>query len=76
MKLIFSKNNTNDIHVQLQRGSIIENFTYLEMINQLLVDNNFRDIDFGNLSETEKAKINSMLEKISDVFKEEDETLN
>jgi hypothetical protein len=76
MKLIFSKNSSNEINVQLQKGTIIENFTYIEMINQLLVDNNFSEVDFGNLSETEKAKINSMLEKITDVFKEEEETVN
>lgn len=76
MKLIFSKNSSNEINVQLQKGTIIENFTYIEMINQLLVDNNFNDVDFGNLSETEKAKINSMLEKITDVFEEEEETVN
>ena len=76
MKLIFSKNRSNEINVQLQKGTIIENFTYIEMINQLLVNNNFSDVNFGNLSETEKAKINSMLEKINDVFKEEEETVN
>jgi hypothetical protein len=76
MKLIFSKNSSNEIHVQLQKGTIIENFTYIEMINQLLVDNNFRDIDFGNLSEIEKTKISSMLDKITDVFNEEEGTEN
>ena len=76
MKLIFSKNSTNEVNVQLQKGTIIENFTYIEMINQLLVDNNFKDVHFGNLSETEKSKINSMFEKITDVFKEEEETIN
>jgi hypothetical protein len=69
MKLIFSKNANNEIDVKLQKGTIPEDFSYTEMISQLLTDNTFDDTDFGNLSPEEQAKINSMLEKITDVFK-------
>lgn len=72
MKLLFIKDDNNEIDVKLQKGTIIEDFTYPEMISQLLVDNNFRDTDFGNLTEEEQNKINSMLTKITDIFKEEE----
>ena len=72
MKLIFSKNANNEIDVKLQKGTITEDFSYTEMISQLLIDNKFDDTDFGNLSPEEQAKINSMLEKINDIFKDDD----
>lgn len=71
MKLLFSKDSNNEIAVKLQNGTVIENFTYIEMIRQLLIKNEFVDTDFGNLSETEINKIQSMLEKITEVFVEE-----
>jgi hypothetical protein len=72
MKLIFTKDENNEIDVKLQKGLIIEDFTYPEMIGQLLVDNNFSDTDFGDLTEEEQNKINAMLTKITDIFKEEE----
>jgi len=72
MKLLFTKDTNNEIDVKLQKGTIVDDFTYTEMINQLLVDNSFRDTDFGNLSEDEQSKLNAMLVKISDVFKEDE----
>lgn len=72
MKLIFTKDVNNEIDVKLQKGLIIEDFTYPEMISQLLVDNNFSDTDFGNLTKEEQNKINAMLSKITDIFKEEE----
>lgn len=72
MKLIFSKNVNNEIDVKLQKGTIPEDFSYTEMINQLLIDNKFDDTDFGNLSPEEQAKINSMLEKITDIFRDDE----
>jgi hypothetical protein len=70
MKLLFSKDSNNEIAVKLQNGTVIEDFTYIEMIRQLLGKNEFNDTDFGNLSETEKDKIRLMLGKISEVFVE------
>lgn len=72
MKLIFSKNANNEIDVKLQKGTIVEDFSYIEMINQLLIENKFEDTDFGNLTVEEQTKVNSMLDKIKDVFKEEE----
>jgi hypothetical protein len=72
MKLLFSKDSNNEITVKLQNGTVIEDFTYIEMIRQLLINNEFVDTDFGSLSETEINKIKSMLGKIKEVFVEEE----
>ena len=72
MKLIFSKNDNNEIDVKIQKGTIVENFTYTEMVRQLITENNFEETDFGNLSVEEEGKIKSMLNKVSDVFKDEE----
>ena len=72
MKLLFTKDTDNEINVQLQKGTVIEDFSYTEMISQLLVHNVFEDTDFTNLSEEEQAKIQTMLDKISSVFQEEE----
>jgi hypothetical protein len=72
MKLIFTKDANNEINVQLQKGTVIEDFSYTEMVSQLLTQNVFDDTDFTNLSDDEQAKIKSMLDKISVVFQDED----
>lgn len=72
MKLIFTKDANNEINVQIQKGTVVEDFSYTEMVSQLLISNVFDDTDFTNLSEEEQAKIQSMLHKISAVFQEED----
>lgn len=72
MKLIFTKDVNSEINVQLQRGTVAEEFTYTEMVKQLLIDKKFDETDFTDLSDEEKGKIQSMLDKITEVFKEED----
>lgn len=72
MKLIFTKDANNEINVQLQKGTIIEDFSYTEMVSQLLTQNVFDDTDFTNLSEEEQTKIQSMLDKIGAVFQDEE----
>lgn len=76
MKLIFTKEPNNDIKVKLQKGLIVEEFTYTEMIKQLLVLNDFEDSEFIDLSDEEEEKIKEMLEKINDVFEEDEIELN
>jgi hypothetical protein len=73
MKLLFTKDANNEINVQLQKGTVIEDFSYTEMVSQLLVQNVFEDTDFTNLSEEEQTKIQIMLDKISSVFKEDED---
>lgn len=73
MKLIFTKDANNEINVQLQKGTIVEDFSYTEMVSQLLTSNVFEDTDFTNLSDEEQVKIETMLDKISAIFQEEEE---
>jgi hypothetical protein len=73
MKLIFTKDSNNEINVQLQNGTVVEDFSYTEMIRQLLIHNVFDDTEFTNLSEDEQTKVKGMLDKISAVFQEEEE---
>jgi hypothetical protein len=73
MKLIFTKDANNEINVQLQKGTVVEDFSYTEMVSQLLTQNVFDATDFTNLSEEEQTKIQTMLDKISLVFQEDEE---
>lgn len=73
MKLIFTKDANNEINVQLQKGTVVEDFSYTEIVSQLLTSNVFDDTDFTNLSEEEQVKIQIMLDKISAVFQDEEE---
>ena len=73
MKLIFNKEENNDITVKIQQGTIPIEFTYTEMIKQLLENNSIDDTDFGNLSDDEKKNLEDMLGKISNIFEEEKE---
>ena len=72
MKLKFFKTESNEISLQIQRGTTFEDFSYIEMVSQLLQDNTFEDTDFGNLSEDEKEKIQKMLDKINNIFQEDE----
>ncbi len=74
MKLLFNKEDNNDITVKIQQGTIPVEFTYTEMIKQLLENNTIDDTDFGNLLDDEKENLKEMLGKISEIFNEEEET--
>ena len=74
MKLFFNKEENNDITVKIQQGTIPVEFTYTEMVKQLLENNAIDDIDFGNLTEEEKESLKEMLGKISKIFEEEENT--
>jgi hypothetical protein len=73
MKLLFNKEDNNDITVKIQQGTIPVEFTYTEMIKQLLENNTIDDTDFGNLLDDEKENLEEMLGKISEIFTEEEE---
>jgi hypothetical protein len=73
MKLIFTKNANTEIDVQLQKGTVAVDFTYTEMVRQLLINKKFEETDFTNLSDEEKQKIQGMLDKITEVFKEDEQ---
>lgn len=74
MRLIFSKNAANEIVVQIQKGTIIAPFTYIEMVEQLLSEYNFEETIFNDLSDEEMDKVNVMLDKVRAVFEEENNT--
>lgn len=71
MKLIFTKTDENEISVQLQNGTVLENFSYTTMVKQLLQLNAFEENVYNNLSEEEIERVEKMLEKINNVFEEE-----
>jgi hypothetical protein len=73
MKLLFNKEDNNDITVKIQQGTVPVEFTYTEMIKQLLENNTIDDTDFGNLSDDEQENLEDMLNKISKIFNEEEE---
>jgi len=71
MKLIFTKNADNEINVQLAKGTVLEEFSYTEMIKQLLENNNFEEIEYYNISDDEKSRIEVMLKKINETIEED-----
>lgn len=72
MKLIFNKEENNDITVKIQQGTVAIDFTYTEMIKQLLENNDISDTDFGNLTEEEQESIRDMLSRISEIFEDDE----
>jgi hypothetical protein len=73
MKLLFNKEDNNDITVKIQQGTVPVEFTYTEMIKQLLENNTIDDTNFGNLSDDEQENLEDMLNKISEIFNEDEE---
>lgn len=68
MKLHFDKNDKGDILVQIEKGTILNDFDYVEMIQQLMVDNKI-EVSWGNLESLERNKLQELLEKISEAVK-------
>lgn len=73
MKLIFSKNTDNEIIVKLATGTVAEDFSYTEMIKQLLKKNKFEDNQYTGLSGEEKKKVEEMLKKINQAIEDDEE---
>ncbi|SMC50163.1 hypothetical protein [Moheibacter sediminis] len=74
MKLLFTKETNGDIKSQIQQGTITTDFSYIEMVKQLLENPNIEDSDFNNLDEEETSKIVEMLEQIKEIFIEEEDS--
>jgi len=67
MKLYFSKDEQNEIVVKMSTLTIQEDFSYIQMIKNLLVKNKFKETDFlGDFSDDEKNRIQAMLKNIND----------
>lgn len=73
MKLLFNKNEENEISVKMVIGTIEEEFSYTEMIKQLLKKNKFEDNQYTGISEEEQNRIEEMLEKINKAVDVDDE---
>lgn len=68
MKLHFHKNDKGDILVQIEKGTTLVDFDYVEMIQQLMVENTI-ETDWGNLEVIEQGKLQELLNKIGESVK-------
>tara|TARA_R110002074_G_scaffold284837_1_gene456580 strand:+ start:311 stop:568 length:258 start_codon:yes stop_codon:yes gene_type:complete len=67
MKLYFSKDDQDEIVVKMSTSTIQEDFSYVEMIKNLLNNNEFDETEFsGDFSDDEKSRIESMLSSINE----------
>ena len=65
MKLHFSKNEIGDIQVQIEVGTVLSVFDYIEMLKQLTQDNQI-ECDWGTLDENERTKLQELLDQIKE----------
>lgn len=72
MKLIFNKEDNNEITVKIQQGTIAIDFTYSEMIKQLLQNNSVEDTEFKNMSKEEEESLKKMLIEVSEIFADDE----
>lgn len=68
MKLHFNKTTEGDVQVKMEKGTVLSEFDYIEMLKQLS-QNNQIDSDWGNLEDNERNKIDELLEKIKNAVK-------
>lgn len=72
MKLVFKKNEAQDVVVTMFKGTAEIQFSYIEMIKALLAGEPL-DRDFEeSFSEEEQAQINAVLQEIESTSKEKD----
>lgn len=67
MKLVFSKNEELEISVHSQSGSNKAEFSYIEMIKELIKEEKLDTPELvGEFTEAEKESVNSMIKHIND----------
>jgi hypothetical protein len=67
MKLYFTKDEQQEIVVQMSTGIVMQEFSYIEMIKGLLSSNNFEATDYSDeITDEEEDRIESMLSSIND----------
>lgn len=71
MRLVFTKEANGDIKSQIHTGTFLTEFSYSEMIKQLLQNNEIEEPEFNGLEPEEESKIKEMLDDISSIFEEE-----
>lgn len=72
MKLIFTKNESGEITVQMQDGTIVVDFDYVNMIKKLMEHNEI-ELGFVGLEQQERDKIDELTGKITKAVKDEKE---
>lgn len=66
MRLIFKKNDKGDIEVQIEKGTTLMEFNYIEMLRQLLEKNEIsEECVFEGLEAEEESVLKQMLSEIS-----------
>jgi hypothetical protein len=66
MKLIFKKDEKQEMSVFIRNGLAEESFSYTVMIKELMEKNLFEESEFEeNITEQEKDSIRNMLKKIN-----------
>lgn len=75
MKLYFTKDEENDIVVTMSTGTVVEEFSYVDMIKNLMLNNKFDDTEYSNgITDEEKDRIETMLSSINgSIFIENEE---
>jgi hypothetical protein len=72
MKLIISKDESDELLIKIAKGTVEEEFTYVEMLKELLNNNKFEETIYEEgVTETEKERIESMLKQINEVIEDE-----
>lgn len=69
MKLIFTKNESGEITVQMQDGTIVVDFDYVNMIKKLMEHNEI-ELGFVGLEQQERDKIDELTGKITKAVKD------
>lgn len=59
------QNEKGDIQVQIETGTVLSEFNYIEMLKQL-TQNNQIECDWGTLDEDERTKLSELLDKIKE----------
>ena len=72
MKLFFKKDEIGNITIQIQKGTAVIDYDYVEMLKQLIKKNEI-ECDWENIEEFEKQKFIELLDKIKGAV---DEGLN
>ncbi|MCX4331297.1 MAG: hypothetical protein OSJ24_03760 [Muribaculaceae bacterium] len=66
MRLIFKKNYNGDIEVQIEKGTTLMEFNYIEMLRQLLEKNEIsEECVFEGLEAEEVSVLKKMLSEIT-----------
>lgn len=66
MRLLFKKNDKGDIEVQIEKGTTLMEFNYIEMLRQLLEKNEISDeCVFEGLEAEEESVLKKMLSEIT-----------